>query len=132
MPKNFLVALPYERIRPDARATSRAPPCASTSCAHNPARDGQLMADWKRLAQPFEREWLAKAKAGVTDPQLGGVPLAARGAAGRPVCPGAQDAHARVGKTLTKNLGQPARADARPVHGPGGDGLRCPPPDRSP
>ena len=36
----------------------------------NPARDGQLMADWKRLAQPFEREWLAKAKAGVTDPQL--------------------------------------------------------------
>jgi ATP-dependent helicase HrpA len=36
----------------------------------SPARDAQLMADWKRLAQPFEREWLAKAKAGVTDPQL--------------------------------------------------------------
>jgi len=69
MPKNFLVALPYERIAQIPRylkgATVRIDKLRS-----NAPRDGQLMADWKSLAQPFEREWLAKAKAGVTDPQL--------------------------------------------------------------
>jgi ATP-dependent helicase HrpA len=50
---------------------------------NNPARDAQLMADWKRSPSPWEREWLAKAKAGVDRPAAGGVPLAAGGAARR-------------------------------------------------
>jgi ATP-dependent helicase HrpA len=69
MPKNFLVALPYERIAQIPRYL-KAATVRIDKLRTNPARDGQLMADWKRLAQPFEREWLAKAKAGVTDPQL--------------------------------------------------------------
>ncbi len=69
MPKNFLVALPYERIAQVPRYL-KAATVRIDKLRGNPARDGQLMADWKRLAQPFEREWLAKAKAGVTDPQL--------------------------------------------------------------
>ena len=69
MPKNFLVALPYERIAQIPRYL-KAATVRIDKLRGNPARDGQLMADWKRLAQPFEREWLAKAKAGVTDPQL--------------------------------------------------------------
>lgn len=69
MPKNFLVALPYERIAQIPRYL-KAATVRIDKLRTNPARDGELMADWKRLAQPFEREWLAKAKAGVTDPQL--------------------------------------------------------------
>ena len=69
MPKNFLVALPYERIAQIPRYLKGAT-VRIDKLRTNPARDGQLMTDWKNLAQPFEREWLAKAKAGVTDPQL--------------------------------------------------------------
>ena len=69
MPRNFLVALPYERIAQIPRYL-KAATVRIDKLRTNPARDGELMADWKRLAQPFEREWLAKAKAGVTDPQL--------------------------------------------------------------
>ena len=69
MPKNFLVALPYERIAQIPRYL-KGVTVRIDKLRTNPARDAQLMADWKSLAQPFEREWLAKAKAGVTDPQL--------------------------------------------------------------
>jgi ATP-dependent helicase HrpA len=69
MPKNFLVALPYERIAQIPRYL-KAATVRIDKLRANPARDAQLLAEWKSLAQPFEREWLAKAKAGVTDPQL--------------------------------------------------------------
>ncbi len=69
MPKHFLVALPYERIAQIPRYLKGAT-VRIDKLRNNPARDAELMADWKKLAQPFEREWLAKAKAGVTDPQL--------------------------------------------------------------
>ncbi|MBL8454368.1 MAG: DUF3418 domain-containing protein, partial [Zoogloea sp.] len=69
MPKNFLVALPYERIAQIPRYL-KGVTVRIDKLRTSPARDAQLMADWKSLAQPFEREWLAKAKAGVTDPQL--------------------------------------------------------------
>ncbi len=67
MPKNFLVALPYERIAQIPRYLKGAT-VRIDKLRTNPARDGQLMAEWKGLAQPFEREALAKA--GVSDPQL--------------------------------------------------------------
>ena len=69
MPKNFLVALPYERIAQIPRYL-KAATVRIDKLRTNPSRDAQLMSDWKSLAQPFERDWLAKAKAGVTDPQL--------------------------------------------------------------
>ncbi len=69
MPKHFVVALPYERIAQIPRYLKGAT-VRIDKLRNNPARDAELMADWKKLAQPFEREWLAKAKAGVTDPQL--------------------------------------------------------------
>ena len=36
----------------------------------DPARDARLMAEWKSLAAPFERERSARARSGVADPQL--------------------------------------------------------------
>ena len=69
MPKDFLVALPYERLAQVPRYLKGAS-VRIDKLRNNAARDAQLLADWKSLAQPFEREWLAKARAGVTDPQL--------------------------------------------------------------
>ncbi|HNE15939.1 MAG TPA: ATP-dependent RNA helicase HrpA [Rhodocyclaceae bacterium] len=69
MPKDFIVALPYERLAQVPRYLKGAS-VRIDKLRNNAARDAQLQADWKRLAQPFEREWLAKARAGVTDPQL--------------------------------------------------------------
>lgn len=37
---------------------------------NNPARDTQLMAEWKSLAGPWEREWIAMQRGGLIDPQL--------------------------------------------------------------
>ena len=37
---------------------------------NNPARDAQSMAEWKALAQIWERELAAKRRAGVVDPML--------------------------------------------------------------
>lgn len=36
----------------------------------NPARDAQLMAEWRALAQPFERERMTRLRAGVVEPAL--------------------------------------------------------------
>ncbi|MCL2658008.1 MAG: ATP-dependent RNA helicase HrpA [Betaproteobacteria bacterium] len=69
MPKNFLLAYPFERLAHFARYL-KAAGVRIDKLRNNPARDAQLMAEWKLLAQPFERESLAKAKAGVIDPQL--------------------------------------------------------------
>ncbi len=69
MPKNFLVAQPYERLAQTPRYLKGAS-VRVDKLRNNPSRDAQLMAEWKGLAQVFEREWLAKVKAGVRDPQL--------------------------------------------------------------
>ncbi len=69
MPKNFLLAYPFEKLTHFSRYL-KAMGVRIDKLRTNPARDLQLLAEWKSLAQPFEREWLAKAKAGVIDPQL--------------------------------------------------------------
>ncbi|HEX5125992.1 MAG TPA: DUF3418 domain-containing protein, partial [Rhodocyclaceae bacterium] len=69
MPKNFLVAISYERLVHCARYL-KAGSVRIDKLRTNPARDAQLMAEVKSLQQAFEREWLAKAKASVVDPQL--------------------------------------------------------------
>ncbi|MCX9154973.1 ATP-dependent RNA helicase HrpA [Niveibacterium sp. 24ML] len=69
MPKNFLLAYPFEKLTHFGRYL-KAMGVRIDKLRTNPARDLQLLAEWKSLAQPFEREWLAKAKAGVIDPQL--------------------------------------------------------------
>ena len=69
MPKNFLVAWPFDKLSHFSRYLKGAVVRVDKLRA-NPARDAQLMADWKSLAQPWERERLAKLKAGVDDPAL--------------------------------------------------------------
>ena len=69
MPKDFLVAFPWERLAHFARYLNAAV-VRIDKLRGNPARDAQLMADWKSLAQPWERERLAKLKAGVAEPAL--------------------------------------------------------------
>ncbi|MDQ7988640.1 MAG: ATP-dependent RNA helicase HrpA [Candidatus Dactylopiibacterium sp.] len=69
MPKNFIVAWPFERLAHFTRYLKGAAVRIDKLRA-NPARDAQLLADWKALAAPWEREQLAKLKAGVADPQL--------------------------------------------------------------
>ncbi|MEN3111823.1 ATP-dependent RNA helicase HrpA [Uliginosibacterium paludis] len=69
LPKNFLVAYPFEKLSLFPRYL-KAIDVRIEKMRNNPARDAQLMAEWKSLAGPWEREHLAKLKAGVTDPQL--------------------------------------------------------------
>ncbi|MEN3069397.1 DUF3418 domain-containing protein [Uliginosibacterium sediminicola] len=69
MPKDFLMAFAFERLGHFARYL-KAAAVRVDKWRNNPARDAELFADWRSLAQPFEREQLAKLKAGVIDPQL--------------------------------------------------------------
>jgi len=69
MPKNFLVAYPFERFHHFGRYL-KAANIRIDKLRSNPERDAKLMADWKSLAQPFDRECLQKARAGVSDPKL--------------------------------------------------------------
>ncbi|MDT3670368.1 MAG: ATP-dependent RNA helicase HrpA [Aromatoleum sp.] len=69
LPKNFLVAQPWERLAQCSRYL-KAAGVRLDKLRNNPARDAQLLADWRSLAQPFERELLAKRKASVIDPAL--------------------------------------------------------------
>lgn len=69
LPKNFLVAQPFEKLSLFPRYL-KAIDVRIEKMRNNPARDTQLMAEWKALAAPWEREQLAKLKAGVSDPQL--------------------------------------------------------------
>nr|WP_246262296.1 ATP-dependent RNA helicase HrpA [Aromatoleum evansii] len=69
MPKDFLVAYPWERLAHFPRYI-KAAGVRLDKLRNNPARDAQLLAEWRSLAQPFERERLAKRKAGVDDPAL--------------------------------------------------------------
>jgi ATP-dependent helicase HrpA len=69
MPKNFLLAYPFEKLSQFPRYL-KAMGVRIDKLRNNASRDTQLMADWKSLAQPFEREVIAAARAGVIDPQL--------------------------------------------------------------
>jgi ATP-dependent helicase HrpA len=69
LPKDFLVACPWEHLAQFPRYL-KAASIRLDKLRNNPARDAQLMNDWKALAQTWERELIAKRRAGVTDPQL--------------------------------------------------------------
>jgi ATP-dependent helicase HrpA len=66
LPKRFIVATPYERLQHFPRYL-KAIALRLDKARSDAARDGRLMADWRGLAQPWEREWLAMRKAGVMD-----------------------------------------------------------------
>jgi len=69
LPKDFLLSEPWERLAHYPRYL-KAAIARIDKLRNNPERDAQLLADWQRLAQAWQREWLAKRKAGVTDPAL--------------------------------------------------------------
>jgi ATP-dependent helicase HrpA len=69
MPKDFLMANPYERLAHFARYL-KAAAVRVDKWRNDPARDAQLLGEWRSVATPFEREHLAKLKANVVDPQL--------------------------------------------------------------
>lgn len=69
MPRDFLVAHPWERLTHFPRYL-RAAGVRLDKLRNNPARDAQSMAQWRALAQAFEREWLTRRKAGIVDPAL--------------------------------------------------------------
>jgi len=69
LPKNFLLAHPWERLTHVSRYLQGAG-VRIDKLRNNPTRDAQMLAEWRALAQPFERELLTKRKAGVTEPAL--------------------------------------------------------------
>ncbi|MDB5800951.1 MAG: putative ATP-dependent helicase [Rhodocyclales bacterium] len=69
MPKDFLMANPYERLAHFARYL-KAAAVRVDKWRNDPARDAQLLGEWRSVSTPFEREHLAKLKANVVDPQL--------------------------------------------------------------
>ena len=69
MPKRFLVVFPWERLAHFPRYL-KAIGVRLDKLRNNPARDGELLAEWRALAQLHEREVAAKRKAGVVEPAL--------------------------------------------------------------
>jgi len=69
LPKNFLVHWPFEKLSLFPRYL-KGIEVRIDKMRTNPARDSQLMAEWKSLAGPWEREWLSMQRGGVVDPQL--------------------------------------------------------------
>jgi ATP-dependent helicase HrpA len=66
LPKRFIVATPYERLQHFPRYL-KAVALRLDKAKNDAARDQRLLADWRGLAQPWEREWHAMRKAGVSD-----------------------------------------------------------------
>lgn len=66
LPKRFIVATPYERLQHFPRYL-KAVALRLDKAKNDSARDARLMADWRGLAQPWERDWLTMRKAGVAD-----------------------------------------------------------------
>jgi ATP-dependent helicase HrpA len=66
---DFLTAFPWERLANLPRYL-KAASIRLDKIRNNPVRDGQLMAEWKALAQTWERERLARRRAGIEDPAL--------------------------------------------------------------
>lgn len=69
LPKDFLVAFPWERLAHFPRYLKGAS-VRLDKLRNNPARDAQAMGEWKALAQAWERERLARRRAGIEDPAL--------------------------------------------------------------
>jgi ATP-dependent helicase HrpA len=67
--KNFIVAVPYERLTHFPRYL-KAAGMRLDKARLDAARDVRLMADWQSLGKPWERERNAMAKSGVSDPFL--------------------------------------------------------------
>ncbi|WP_418647407.1 ATP-dependent RNA helicase HrpA [Thauera butanivorans] len=67
LPKDFLLAFPWERLAHFPRYLKGAS-VRLDKLRNNPARDAQSMAEWKGLAQAWERERQARRRAGVEDP----------------------------------------------------------------
>jgi ATP-dependent helicase HrpA len=66
---DFLIALPWARLANFPRYL-KAASIRLDKLRNNPARDAQSMGEWKALAQTWERERLARRRAGVEDPAL--------------------------------------------------------------
>ena len=69
LPRGFLADQPWERLAHFPRYL-KAAAVRLDKLRNNVARDAQAMAEWKGLAQLFERELQAKRRADVRDPQL--------------------------------------------------------------
>ncbi|HRP64510.1 MAG TPA: ATP-dependent RNA helicase HrpA [Thauera sp.] len=69
LPNDFLIAFPWERLAHFPRYLKGAS-IRLDKLRNNPARDAQLTSEWKALAQAWERERLARRRAGVEDPAL--------------------------------------------------------------
>ncbi|MBN8443486.1 MAG: ATP-dependent RNA helicase HrpA [Thauera sp.] len=69
LPKDFVTAFPWERLAHFPRYL-KAAAVRVDKFRNNAARDAQSMAEWKALAQQWERELTAKRRAGVSDPFL--------------------------------------------------------------
>ena len=67
--RRFVADLPFERLQQLPRYL-KAASLRIDKLRADPARDARLMAEWKALAVPFERESSARARSGVADPQL--------------------------------------------------------------
>ena len=69
LPKNFVAAIPFERLAHLPRYLKAATLRLEKARA-DAVRDARQMADWQTLAKPFEREQAAMRKSGVIDPFL--------------------------------------------------------------
>ena len=69
LPNDFLTAFPWERLSHFPRYL-KAASVRVDKFRNNAVRDAQHMAEWKALAQAWERELAAKRRAGVGDPFL--------------------------------------------------------------
>ena len=66
LPKRFIVATPYERLQHYPRYL-KAIVLRLDKAKSDAARDARLLAEWRGLAQSWERDWHAMRKAGVSD-----------------------------------------------------------------
>jgi ATP-dependent helicase HrpA len=69
LPKNFVIAVPYERLSHFPRYL-KAAAMRLDKARLDAARDAKWLADWQSLGRPWERERNAMAKSGVSDPFL--------------------------------------------------------------
>ena len=67
--KNFVVAYPWERLAHFPRYLKGAV-LRLDKLRGNPSRDAQQMNEWRALAQPFERERVARLRAGVHEAEI--------------------------------------------------------------
>jgi ATP-dependent helicase HrpA len=67
--KRFVAELSFERLQQLPRYL-KAASLRIDKLRADPARDARLVAEWRSLAVPFERERNTQARSGVADPQL--------------------------------------------------------------